>query len=703
MAYLVIENFAGGVDRRRPIYAAKPGTLWACENGHVTMGGDVEKRKAFADQGAFDADTFGLFALADNLYTFGNQAASGITVPSGVTYQFLQYPNAPMTALLDADLFDGKIYVIASFGDGFVGHFYDGALIDDWYGGIVLPFMSNMAGVATALAANIDGLGALVATAAGQVITVTSAVAGVPFTVTTLALNGGNVDDQTMVSANVTPNTVGVAATSATASFSVTGGAGAGSVSSIRVGGVEILNVAVNWATSDTNFATLIAAQINAFASTPEYTAVASNSTVIVTASTAGTAANGLRVEGTSTGTVLLGGQVAAGTSLISTMAGGVAAIAAVAQVNTLTLGGTFDPGDRFGIITVMGGASPATLYSGNAASPWGRAACVKTHKRKLYAGAGSILQFCKVNDPLSWNVDTDAGAGFLNASTHDGGSETVLSLEVYQGRLAVFSRHAIQLWTMQNDDDLNNLDQVLRNTGTRSPRSTQEFAGNDVFYLDDAGIRSLRARDASNNAFGSGVGGPINAMVRDWMRDDASPSEVVNARSVVEPQEARFWMSIGERIFVYSYFPETQVAAWSWYTPGFVVDDFAVAANRIYARANNRLYLYGGESGDEYGSDYEVTVELPFTTAKKPGTFKAFTGMDMAAEGEWSCQWRIDPNELARVVQMGTYDGVTFPKADWDGVGDATHIAPVMTHQGTGRASLSVLALYYDGQQEAG
>lgn len=702
MAYLVVEDLRGGVDRRRPIYASKPGTLWTCVNAHITMGGDVEKRKAFTDLGAFDADTFGLFAAADNLYTFGNQAASGITVPSGTTYQFLQYQNAPMVALLDADLFDGKIYAIALFGDGFVGHFYDGALIDDWYGGIVLPFMANMSGVATALAANIDGLGQLVATAALNVITVTSATAGVPFTVTTFAANGGAVNDQTMTNANVTPNTVGVAATSATASFSVTGGAGAGSVSSIRVGGVEILSVAVNWATSDTAFATAIAAQINSFASTPEYTAVASNATVIVTATATGTAANGLRVEGTSTGTVLLGGQVAAGTSMISTMAGGTAAVTAVAQVNTLTLAGTFDVGDRFGTIIAIGGASPATLYSGNSAMPWGSASCVKTHKRKLYAGAGSILHFPKVNDPLSWNVDTDAGAGFLNASTHDGGSETVLSLESYQGRLAVFSRHAIQLWTMQNDDDLNNLDQVLRNTGTRSPRSTQEFAGNDVFYLDDAGIRSLRARDASNNAFGSGVGGPINALVRDWMRDGATPQEVVNARSVVEPQEARFWMSIGERIYVYSYFPETQVAAWSWYEPGFVVDDFAVAANRVYVRANNRLYLYGGESGDEYGSDYEVEVEFPFTTAKKPGTFKSFTGMDMAATGSWSCQWRIDPNDLDQLVQMGTNEGVTFPEADWDGVGIATHIAPIMRHQGTGAASISQIALYYAGQQES-
>ena len=46
MAYVSIENFAAGVDQTRPIYAAPQGTLWQGINGHLSRGGDFEKRKA---------------------------------------------------------------------------------------------------------------------------------------------------------------------------------------------------------------------------------------------------------------------------------------------------------------------------------------------------------------------------------------------------------------------------------------------------------------------------------------------------------------------------------------------------------------------------------------------------------------------------------------------------------------------------------
>jgi hypothetical protein len=582
VGYLLIENFNGGVDRRRPIYALKPGTLWSCSNAHISMGGDIELRKAFSDRGEFGSNTFGLVSVGDSLYTFGSDAPGDVTLPSGVLYQRLSYPGAGMTALVDVDLFDGKLYVLARFGDGSVQHFYDGILVAAWNDGIVRPYMSNLAGMATLLAALIDASANYSATAAGNVITVVATALNQAFTVETFAENGGATDDETMVYVET------------------------------------------------------------------------------VTASPG------------------------------------------VAQEGTLTLGGTFDPGDRFGVKLSTG--SPAVdEYFGNIGKPWGDATCVKTHKRKVYVGAGSILFFSKVNDPTSWNSDVDAGAGFINVANHAGGSEDVQSIELYQGRLGAWSRRAIQLWTMQNDDDLNNLDQTLLNTGTRSPHSTLEFAGNDVFYLDDLGMRSIRARDASNNAFASGVGAAINPLVREWMRTGASESDVLNCVVAVEPEFGRLWVVIGTRIYVYSYFPDTGIAAWTWYEPGFTISDLARTTSRVWARANNRLYLYGGNSGDEFGSDYTVTIEMPFTGAQKDGTYKQVMGMDIAATGAWSVQLRIDPNDLYNVVQMGENEGFTFNCPDWEAVGHTTHIAPVLTHQAAGAyASLSKLAIYYQGAEES-
>lgn len=703
MAYLVIESFKGGVDRRRPIYASKPGTLWTCENAHISMGGDIEQRKAFVDRGGFSADTFGLVAVGESLYTFGSSAPGAVTVPSGVIYQQFVYPGAAMTKYIDHDLFDGLIYVIAQFGDGSVQHFYDGVLVAAWNDGIVRSYMGNLTGMATALAALIDASVNYVALAAAQVITVTAATAGVPFTASPFAENGGATDDETMVAATVTPNVVGVTSASSSFTFSVRGGPGAGALGGLLVGGVAVISVGVNWATSDTVFAAAIATQINTDVSAPDYTATSSGAEVTVTAAVVGPTANGLEVLATTTGTARAGTQAAAGSDAIGSMAGGATAVVAVAQVVTLTLGGTFDPGDRFGA-TMTSGTNPAVVeYFGNVAKPFGNAMCVKTHKRKMYVGAGSLLFFSKVNDPTAWNSDVDAGAGFINAANHVGGSEVVRSLENYQGRLAVISRRVIQLWTMQNDDALNVLDQTLLNTGTRASRSTLEFAGNDVFYLDDIGIRSIKARDASNNAFASGVGAAINKLAREWMRDSASEADIVGAVVVVDPEEGRFWLVIGTRVFVYSYFPDTGIAAWSWYTPGFTITDLARTTNKVWARGDdNTLYLYGGDSGTVYDAS-PVEVQMPFTSAEKPGTFKNYGGMDIAAEGAWACVWKINPNNMADPgVQMGTYDGVTFPKANWCGVGHSTHIAPLLTRAQASYGNLSQVAIYYQGAEES-
>lgn len=706
MAYIVLEDSRGGVDRRRPIYALKPGTLWTCINAHITNGGEIEKRKAFVKQGVFGLGTFGLAVSGDALYTFGSAPAASVTVPSGVIYQRCQHPDGTaMTAVLDYDLFYGLIYVIARYADGMVLHFYNGQLVTEWSDGIVRAAIGDLPTMAATLAQYITVSPNYIAFPAGDTITVTAEVPGVPFTISTFATNGGTIDDQAMTSANVTANVAPVTAVAANFGFPVHGGPAVGTITSITIGGIEILGGVVNW-TDDAAFAAAIATQINANVSVPDYTANSIGSTVNMFAAIAGTTPNGLTIAVTTTGTVTADGQTAAGTSNIGVMGGGVNTVVAVAQVNTITISGTFDVGDRFGVKMISGAANTTQIieYFGNDAKPWGNATCVKTHKRKMYAGAGKILDFSSVNDATLWNVDIDPGAGFLIAANHLGGSESITSLETYMGRLAIFARKAIQLWTMQNDDTLNNPEQNIEHTGTRSPRSTLEFGGNDVLYLDDSGINSLRARDASNNAYATGVGASINKYVRDWMRTGVSEQDIVDAVSAIDPEEARFWMAIGTKIFVYSFYVAVGVAAWSWYEPGFKVMAFARTNNRIWCRGDDGgLYLYGGSSNAEYDASH-VEVQFPFVTMQKPGTFKNWSGMDVATVGTWGCVWKTDPNNLDEPgVQMGQSTGVTFPKPGWPGVGHFTHVAPLLTNDVAEYASISQIALYFQGAEEAG
>jgi len=120
----------------------------------------------------------------------------------------------------------------------------------------------------------------------------------------------------------------------------------------------------------------------------------------------------------------------------------------------------------------------------------------------------------------------------------------------------------------------------------------------------------------------------------------------------------------------------------------------------RVYGRSGDTIYLYGGNDNATYGDDYEVTAAYPFVSAGKDGTFKQWKGIDIAASGAWSVTLLVDPNEEANTVTVGALSGVTFPEEVAGLVGHATHVAPVLTHQGTGYASLSKVALEYEGAE---
>jgi hypothetical protein len=57
MAYIALQNFNRGLDSRRSELTSAPGTLSQCENAHITVGGEVEKRKAFVAQRFTDSST----------------------------------------------------------------------------------------------------------------------------------------------------------------------------------------------------------------------------------------------------------------------------------------------------------------------------------------------------------------------------------------------------------------------------------------------------------------------------------------------------------------------------------------------------------------------------------------------------------------------------------------------------------------------
>jgi len=129
MSTIWIRDFKRGLDARRLPETAEPDVLIHGVNGHITRGGEFEKRKAFVPTyGLPPFDTVNLAARSDGLYVFGS--ATPLGMPAGVKFRRLQHFPRTMTRIVSWDLFQDEIYAVAEFSDGFLGHYYGTASIN---------------------------------------------------------------------------------------------------------------------------------------------------------------------------------------------------------------------------------------------------------------------------------------------------------------------------------------------------------------------------------------------------------------------------------------------------------------------------------------------------------------------------------------------------------------------------------------------
>jgi hypothetical protein len=689
VSYLHIEDFKSGLDTRKSQYTAPPGSLRLLKNGHITRGGEIEKRKSLVSFATLPAGlTFGLHAVQNALFTFGSVEAP-LGMPGTITYQRLQHADfaTALSRLLDSDNFNGKIYAITEYVDGAVYHFYNGARVTDW-DTISNSIASNNA-VAQALRDKIAASTSFTAGIAGAVVTITAPVAGTGFTYSSEAVNGGVVNDQTLVANQTQANVAAIAEVLAVGSFRITGGTsspGVNRVLTVTVDGINILGAAVDWATSNSVTATNVANQINAFASSTEYTASAVGDKITITAlAGTGTVPNGFVVNAT------VGGNVTVGN--ITAMAGGVAAVAAQTQIVQFTVGGTFEPGDQYRItlndvdFIVRGGAAG----TGRTALTFGDKIYSTTLSAVYFSGfAGSP----PLPDPTQWDT---TGSGFINISTQLGGSDTLTALGVYQDLLGIFSEQSAQIWSVDADPDLNQKIQVLPNIGTDAHRSVVSFGDIDLFLKSSFGIRSLRARQGTNLASAQDVGTPID---EDVVNYQLSVSEDTRTRSVgvIEPLSGRYWLAIGSRIYVFSHYPGSKVAAWSTYEAPGPVSDLVVSGSRVYARVDDTIYQYGGSNGTTYDST-QVEVELPFLDFGFPATTKTLHSMDIGCEGTWEVYLRPDPNNTLLEEPMGTITASTYGLQGGFPIDrTSTHFGLRFKSVGAAYARIGNIVLHYSG-----
>lgn len=684
MGTIWIKEFTGGLDTRRMPETTSGGVLIRAKDGHITRGGEFEKRAAFVPTYTLPAGTAGLAADRVGLIVFGSGTTPG-GLPTGVAYQRLQSASgANLLNVPSYDLFSGALYVAAEFSDGGRDHFYNGVRVSDFFDGRARTSFDITGGTVNAATFS-EGIVAITGGTAGagnQVTNVTvngvaiisAPVAHTGDNVTTAAAIAGAINSYTSVpdytatssgaSVYIHPATTGSAANGravvVTVGGNVTGGsanmaggsdATTSQVGTLTVNGVAIISAPVAWTGTTDGTATAVASAINATTTTPEYTAVAVGNTVTIRAETAGSGSNGYVVN----------------------------------------------VGYQYGLT----GSAPSTMFGGaETANTFTPGAFVKTIGSKEYSTSGPNMHFSGINSPTKWQTST-VGAGFIDMSSQASGSEALTALAKYQNYVAVFAERITQVWYVDPDPANNKQVQVLNNTGTASPLSVAQFGDSDIFYLDESGVRSLRARDASNAAATSDIGVPVDTVITEKLRS-LTALERTKVIGLIEPVDGRFWLIMKDVIYVFSFFSGAKVSAWTTYEPGFIVDAAVSFRRHVYLRSGNTIYVYGGLGAT---LAYDATVAeawLPYLDAGTPTTEKHLEGVDAAVRGNWQIGVALDPENEDAVDEVANVYKTTFKNQRVSAVGSSTHISLRFKSSGTGEAKLGSAVIHFTGDADA-
>ena len=428
--------------------------------------------------------------------------------------------------------------------------------------------------------------------------------------------------------------------------FSITAGtasAGVNEITSITVGGVEILDTDVDWATSHAATAAAIAAQINSYASSPNYTAYVPND---------------------------------------------------MAEVVIASPHGTISTGDAV-VVTVAGDvvAAPA---SGTMEAPPTAPTSARTAGEKVYVTSGANLLFSAVLDATNFSTNS-TGGGFINASTHSSGSLALAGSELFYEDLVFFGNAEGQRWRVEADDTNNQRLQTFRGAGLLGSRAALSYLDGPTFFLSRQGVRVIQTRDSSGRSLARGDSKAIDKELVAYI-STLTAAQRSRAILLTEPEDDRIWVIIGDRIYVRSWFPGWEQPAWTEYDPGFTITDYAILDDRLYLLDDERtVYLYGGTTGSEYDAS-EALVRIAYINARAPATFKGLNGIDLGLEGTWTVRQALDPEdeEFTNAHTIGVFDGQTFDEPQSPVAGQSTHISLEFTHTLPEYARISVINLHY-------
>lgn len=464
------------------------------------------------------------------------------------------------------------------------------------------------------------------------------------------------------------------------------------SIFSLLVNGTELLRPgeAIFWKTSNAQLCDDLVAAVNSWLEeqdpTPDYILTAEDTSKVVITGRPGSGAsfNGRRIVIRTSGSVGIVGNTA--------FSGGRDALPGLPQITDFTFSG-FSYGKK---ITITITDSMLTGYPYQIGASWlagKEPSFTYTYKAKKFAGIDYSIYFSRLNDCTQWDI-YDNGAGFINLSNNFSGRDPLTGVGVYQDKLAIFSRRNIQLFDINYDPTQDSQAQVIDGSGTIAPGSVVSANSLDLFYLADNGIRSVKSRQNTVSAYADDIGTPIDTLVIDKL-STMTEDQKSKAVAIIEPVEGRYWLVLGDQIYVLSMYSGSQIFAWSRYEPGFNIEWLVNKDNLVYARSGDNIYIYGGLTGREYDS-CQVVAELPYMDGGSPHVYKQTSGIDLTIDGTWTVSAGFDytapdARDVICTASQSTYALGIIPM---NGVG--THLGIKLVSQSPGPAKISNIVVHF-------
>jgi hypothetical protein len=459
------------------------------------------------------------------------------------------------------------------------------------------------------------------------------------------------------------------------------------SISSIKIDNTEILGAEEFWTTSNGQLSSDVIDQINSHQTA--YDAELINGKINIKHVAGGAAENGKQMIVTRNGTVTI--------STFSVMVGGVTSNGAKSQINVITIGSSatepVGKGTRFELNTKY---ADDNAYKTHCASDITgiQPGFALVYKSKMHMTAGPSVFFSALNNPLSWDPQ-EAGAGYVNFSENFSTKYDIVSIAPYKSQLAVFGQNNTQIWGWDPNPELNSQQQVLANTGAIGAGSIIQLGDVDVFYVSSSGIRSLRARDATDSAMSSDVGTQIDTLIESEIAE-AAPDYKIS--SVIEPNSGRYMMSINDKIYVLSQFTGSQIQAWSTYEPLLGDIERMVSSNSdVFIRCGNFIYKLSRINYLSVDDPNVARVTMPYLDGEKPAHTKTFTGIDSTISGSWQVQAGSNTSNTQAKDLIATITNPTFQIGRIPMVGIGTHMGVTMTSTSSNEpATIANLMIHY-------